>query len=326
VTLRNVVGFLPAGGSGPRRPTVVVGAHVDHLGRGWPDVHAGDEGKIHPGAEDNASGVAVMLELARLLARDWVPSRDVVFVAFTAEEWGLRGSRHFVEVAERRPGLDIMAMVNLDSVGRLEGRKIMVLGTGSATEWPHIVRGVGFTTGIEAEAVRDDPGGSDQRSFLDAGIPAVQIFAGAHEDYHRPSDRPEKLDLDGMVRVATFARETIVYLGERDRPLTSNPDERPVAAGPTAAEPAQRRARLGTVPAFGFPGPGVKIESVGADTPAEAAGLRPGDVIVSIDGEAIADLRAYADLLRRRAPGDTVRIRFLREGDEREAEATLVER
>jgi hypothetical protein len=304
----------------------VVGAHVDHLGLGWPDVHSGDEGKLHPGADDNASGVAVLLELAALLSRELEPRRSIVFVAFTAEEWGLRGSRHYVEAMTRWPASEIMTMINLDTVGRLGEDKITVFGTGSATEWVHIVRGIGFTTGIEAKSVADDLGGSDQKSFLEAGVPAVQVFSGAHEDYHRPTDLPADIDAGGMVKVAAFVREALVYLSEREEPLTSTLSgsaEPTVVAPPTSSG---RRVSLGTLPEFSFPGPGVKIADVRPDTPAQAAGLLPGDLILSIDGEDVADVRGYAGILGRHDPGDTIRIRVSREGDQLEVEATLVAR
>jgi len=329
VELRNVIGVLP--GTDPERAgeSVVLGAHLDHLGHGWPDVRQGAEGMLHPGADDNASGVAVMLELAELLGRELRPSRDVVFAAFTAEEWSLRGSRHFVEHDTRWPLEKMMAMLNLDTVGRLHEQKITVFGTGNATEWVHIVMGIGFTTGIQAKSVSDDLGGSDQKSFTDRGVPAVQIFSGAHEDYHRPSDRVESIDAAGLVKVATFAREALVYLSERESPMTSKLEAQPgdSAAPPTpSSSPSGRRVSLGTLPDFAFPGPGVKVVEVLPGTPAEKAGLEPGDLIVTIDGDDIADVRAYAGILRAHEPGDTVRIRVVRYGEEIEVEAVLVAR
>ena len=137
-------------------------------------VRTKEKGKIHPGADDNASGVAVLLEVARLMATA-PPPRSVVFVAFTAEEWDLRGSRRYVDGMARWPAKKAIAMLNLDTVGRLRDKEIMLFGAGSAGEWIHIARGIGFTTGVPSKPVMDDPGGSDQKSFLDAGVPAVWI-------------------------------------------------------------------------------------------------------------------------------------------------------
>jgi len=300
--LRNVIGVLPGSRDEWSASSVVVGAHYDHLGRGWPDVRTGNEGVVHPGADDNASGVAVMLEVAKLLAGGHAPARPIVFIAFDGEEWGRRGSLRYVAHESTRPAEDALAMISLDAVGRLGDGKLLVLGTGTATEWIHIARGIGFTTGVESTAVADDPGGSDQVSFHEVGVPAVQLTSGPHEDYHRPRDTVEKIDAGGMVRVATWLREAVVYLGERDTPLTST------LGGGTAPAPATsgRRVSLGTLPDFADPGPGVRVDSVLPDSPAARAGLLAGDRIVRIDGAAVADLRAYSDVLKSHAPGDTI--------------------
>ncbi len=322
LTLRNVIAVLPGESPAGSGQSVIIGAHLDHLGRGWPDVRAGSEGMIHPGADDNASGVAVLIEVARLLAETHRPSRPIVFVAFDGEEWGRKGSIHYVTTETVRPARDAFAMLSLDAVGRLAGKKLLVLGTGTATEWVHIARGIGFTTGIESTAVADDPGGSDQVSFHEIGIPSVQLTSGPHEDYHRPSDTPDKIDAAGLIQVATWLREALLYLSEREEPLTST------LAGGLASTPAGggRRVSLGTVPDFAHPGPGVRIDSVLPGSPAEKAGLAGGDLLVKIDGREIADLRAYAEVLRAHAPGDTIAIEVERGGERVQVSATLVER
>jgi hypothetical protein len=324
VTLRNVVGVIPGTDPALAGRSVVLGAHYDHLGRGWPDGRKEDAGQIYNGADDNASGVSVLLEVARVLAPSLAPRRTVVFVAFSGEEWGLKGSRHYVEAMKRWPASKALAMVNMDCVGRLEGKKLQVLGAGTAKEWRPMAMGVGFTTGVESECIDEDPGGSDQRSFVAAGVPAVQLFTGAHADYHRPTDDVEKIDADGMVRVATFVREMLAYLAGREKPLTST--IQPGAAAATPAPGAGRRVSLGTMPAFDFPGPGVKVAAVLPGTPAEKAGIRKGDVLLSLDGTKLGDLRAFADALRARAPGDVVKITLRRGTQEKTVEATLVAR
>src|SRR5262249_26450955 len=158
---------------------------------GWPDARAGAKGQVHPGADDNASGVAVLLELARLVA-DAKPHRTVIFAAFSGEEEGLQGSRTYVNAAGRQgarfPLSGYIADLNLDTVGRLGDSKITVFGTGSARELPFIFMGAGATTGIPVQTAAQDIGGSDDRSFVESGVPAVQLFASSAEDYHRPSD------------------------------------------------------------------------------------------------------------------------------------------
>jgi aminopeptidase N len=193
----------------------------------------------------------------------------------------------------------------------LNGKKITILGSGTATEWRHIAMGVGFTTGVESECIAKGPEGSDQVSFHRIGVPAVQIFTGLHEDYHRPTDDVEKIDVGGLVKVATFVRESVVYLSERERPLTST-----LGAGTkTPKGPSTgRRVSLGTMPDFAFQGPGVRVTGVTSDSPAAKAGIQKGDVLLSLGGKPMKDLRSFSQLLGAHAPGDEVDI-VLRRGD-----------
>jgi len=330
VRLRNVIGVLPGKRAGWEEQSVVIGAHYDHLGRGWPDVRSGNEGKIHPGADDNASGVAVLLEVAALLGHGFESDRTLVFAAFSGEEWALKGSRHYVQAMKRWPASQVMAMINIDTVGRLEGRKLTVLGTGSAREWIHIAMGIGFTTGVESECVADDLGSSDQKSFLDAGVPAVQVFAGPHADYHRPTDTADKVDAAGLVKTATFVREAAVYLSQREAPLTSQLSAKrgapPGRAPAPPGRPGGRRASLGTRPDFQYRGPGVRISGVTEGSPAEAAGLEANDVLLAIDGKPVEDLRGYAGILRAKKPGDVITIRLRRGEQELTVKAKLTTR
>ncbi len=319
--LQNVVAVLPGTDPAWSEQSVVLGAHYDHLGRGWPDVRSGHEGKIHNGADDNASGVGVLLEVARILRQELKPRRSIVFVAFTGEEWGLKGSTHYVESMKRYPVEKALAMVNLDTVGRLGEQKLQVLGSGTAREWRHIAMGVGYTTGVESNCIADDPHGSDQVSFQRAGVPAVQLFTGAHEDYHRSTDDVEKVDAEGLVKVAIFTRETIVYLSARDAPMTATTAG---AAAPASAGPKTgRRVSLGTVPDFAHRGRGVRVDGVVEASAAEAAGVKAGDVLLAIDGEALGSLRAYSELLKRHQPGDEVRLTIERDGQTLELKARL---
>ena len=153
VTIKNVIGIIP--GKNPQfdGQSVVIGAHYDSHGLGWPDVLKGNKGKIHPGADDNASGISVLLEFARLAGKKWQPERTIVFVAFSAEEAGKLGSIHYVEHAEKYPVSKIMAMVNLDTVGQLGQDALTIFGNYSAREWVHIFRGAGYVTGVPDQAI-----------------------------------------------------------------------------------------------------------------------------------------------------------------------------
>jgi aminopeptidase N len=323
MAMKNVIAVLP--GSDPRYAgqSLVVGAHYDHLGRGEHNGRRQDRGNIHPGADDNASGIAVMLEMARSLKDNPLP-RTLVFIAFTGEETGKLGSRHYVRHGNAYPADRSIAMLNLDTVGRLGEQPLILFGTGTADEWVHIFHGASYVTGVAVKAVADDFGSSDQTAFIEAGIPAVQFFSGNHEDVHRPADTPEKVDHDGLVRVARVLNETVRYLGERPEPLHSTLGG--ARSSIPATQSASRRVSFGTVPDFTYSGTGVRLDDVRADTPAERAGLRKGDIIIAVNAAPVDDLRAYSEALKTLDPGDEIRVSFLRDGVEKTLHTQVTER
>jgi len=332
ISTSNLIGVIPGQNMAE---SVLITAHYDHLGRGWPDVHKGDEGKIHFGADDNASGVALLLEYAKSYAKqykDGKPKKNIVFVAFSGEESGRLGSQYFV----KNPPLPlngIMGVINMDTIGRLGNKKLKILGTGSAAEWVHIFRGCGFVTGLANECVPGLLESSDQMSFVQAGVPAVQIFSGAHPDYHRPTDTVEKIDWPGMVKVATFVREAINYLVDRDEPLTFTGKveaaAKPKHPGPGSkggSQKSSRRVSFGSIPDMAFQGPGVKLTGTMPDSPAAKAGLKAGDILVRMADQDVTDLRAFSNILKSLEPGQTVPVEVQR-GEERiAADVTVVER
>ena len=326
MVLTNLVATVP--GTDPGLAPVLVMAHLDHLGKGWPDVRSGNEGQVHPGADDNASGVAVLLELARAMAAEPPRPRAVRFAAVTGEEAGRLGSRHLL--ASMAEGERPFACLNLDTVGRLADGALYVLNADSAREWRFILMGVGYTTGAPIEVVTEPLDSSDQMSCLELGIPAVQLFTGPTPDYHRPSDTPDTIDAEGLAVVTEAAHEAVAYLAERLEPLTvtisGGPD--PAAAGHPSggSDGGPRRASLGTMPDFGFAGPGVRVQQVMPGSAAEAAGLAAGDVVTAFDGEPVTDLRTYSALLKAKGPGDQVAVTVLRDGAELTVTATLAER
>jgi aminopeptidase N len=329
----NVIGILRGSNAAWRDQSAILSAHFDHLGLGKPIAHEGDAGKLHPGADDNASGVAVMLELARALKVSGPPSRTIIFIAFGGEEWGLQGSAHYAE----HPWLpleQVMGVINLDMVGRLGNDKISVLGTGTASEWQHIFRGAGFVTGVENRLIPDLRESSDQMSFIRKNVPAIQLFTNAHADYHRPTDTADKIDAAGLVKVAAFAREGIAYLAERPTPLT-NTISKEVAGSrspfalptpPPGGQAQGRRVSFGTVPDFAFAGPGVRAAGVVAGSPAEKAGLKEGDVILKLDATDIPSLQAFSDYLRAANAGQVVSVSLMRDGKPLSVNVTLTER
>jgi hypothetical protein len=316
--MKNVIAVIPGKKPEFARESVVIGAHYDHLGLGMSIGRSEDKGKIHPGADDNASGVAVFLELARVLKESLHPDRSIVFVAFTGEEEGKLGSHYYATNEKRYPLSKCIGMVNLDTVGRLGKNKLLVLGAGSAKEWVHIFRGAGFVTGVDIETVSEELDSSDQKSFQEAGVPSVQLFSGPNLDYHRPTDTADKIDPAGLVKVASVTKEVIEYLAGREEPLSS-------ALKPgTAAQPApktERKVSLGTIPDFAYGGKGFRLSGVVEGSPAEAAGLKEGDVIIKINSTAIAGLQDFSDVLKTLKPGDKVSITFMREGKETTVEA-----
>ncbi len=309
--LKNVVGVIPGGKEEFSDQSVVVGAHYDHLGLGWPDVRDDNMGKIHPGADDNASGISVLIELAKTLAAIH-SARSTVFVAFTGEEAGKWGSKHYVASEKRYPVDKCIAMVNMDTVGRLGNNKLFILEADSAKEWGDILNKASLTTGIGIETVAEKLDSSDNMSFEDDGVPAIQLFSGPHPDYHRPTDTPDKIDADGLVKVASVAKEIVIYLATGEMPLTAAMETK----RPETAEKKERKVSLGTIPDFGYNGEGYRLSGVMPGSPAETAGLKAGDVIVRINSETVHGLKDVSDILKSLAPGSRVSITFLRAGKE----------
>jgi hypothetical protein len=316
---RNVVAVVPGRDPALRGQAIVLGAHYDHLGRSprsSMDPQSGDA--IRNGADDNASGTAAVLELARRFVRR--PARRTVVVAlFDAEELGLLGSQEFVQ----RPPVpldSVLAMLNFDMVGRLRNDRLLVYGVASADELPAIVDSA--NTGdarLDIAAIGDGMGPSDHSSFYLKGIPVLHFFTDVHADYHRATDDADKLNADGTAKVVALAERVAREIADRPARLTYR----------RAATPAPRvvrsgsRAWLGSVPDMGSVVQGLRLAGVTPGSPADSAGMKEGDVIVEFDGKAVTDLYTYSDALYARAPGDRVTIVALREGKRMSFEATL---
>ncbi|MBW7931916.1 MAG: M20/M25/M40 family metallo-hydrolase, partial [Gammaproteobacteria bacterium] len=323
VTLRNVIGVLP--GADPRfaGQAALFTAHYDHLGFGWPDARSDAIGKIHPGADDNASGVAVMIEVARALAAGPPPPRTIVFIAFSGEESGLLGSRHYVKNPTPVPLAGIIADLNLDTVGNLRALPVSVLATESAREWPFVFNGITAVTGIPTRSVPGAGVSSDQQAFIDQGIPGVQIFTAATAHYHRPSDTPDTVDAAGMAKVAAVATEAITYLASTEQRLTVTGAGVGSGVPPPVASGDRRKVSLGAMPDFAFQGPGLRLESVMPGSAAEKAGMQAGDILLRFDGKPVEGLGGFNELLREHQPGDHVKLEWSRNGATQQAEAEL---
>ena len=332
VTTRNVIGVLE--GDGPTaEETIVVGAHYDHLGHGG--MTSGSlaflSKDIHNGADDNASGTALVMELARRLARrpDPLPRR-IVFMAFSGEEKGLLGSRHYVEHPLIPLDKTVM-MINFDMVGRLNDKsELTIVGTGSTTGIEEIVDAVGKAAGFKVKKVKgmsDGFGGSDHESFYLKGVPILFPFTGLHGDYHRPSDDTERINFAGMARIADFGEILLLDVARRPtRPeftKVNDATRNPHAAGNADPGRVGMGAYLGTVPDYGAEDKGVKLSAVREGSPAEKGGLKGGDVIVGYGGKPIATIYDYTDSLGRSKPGDKVEIVVKRDGKDVTLNVTL---
>ncbi|MFW6085379.1 MAG: M20/M25/M40 family metallo-hydrolase [Gemmatimonadota bacterium] len=322
----NVVGRLPAGGPAPLDGTIVVGAHYDHLGFGGAGSLAPDVRAVHNGADDNASGTMALIEVARGLAeRRGELRRDVVFVAFSAEERGLVGSSTFVHAPPAGLAIDeVVAMLNMDMVGRLGEERLQVLGGESAEEWDEIVTPACASHGLECLLSGDGFGASDHSSFFAADIPVLHFFTGAHPQYHRPEDDAPLVDVEGAVRIVQLIESVTETLAAREAALTlvrsSDAPARQMLTG---------GARLGTIPDYAGPPdgrPGLLLSAVRADSPAERGGLQRGDLIVGIDDREIRGIEDFMAVLSEATPGERASVKIMRNDEPMQLEVVYGDR
>ena len=321
----NVVAVVPGTDPALQGQVVIVGAHFDHLGReteGALDPQAGDA--IRNGADDNASGTAAVLELARRIAGH-PARRTVLFVNFSGEELGLLGSAWFA--AHPPVPLDsVQAMLNFDMVGRLRDDRLIVYGTGTAAALPALLDSANVAPALQLSPVPDGFGRSDHSSFYAQGVPVLHFFTDVHDDYHRATDDVERINVPGLVRVVDYAERVARALADRPDRLqvvrTAQPA--PVAG---AARSSGGSVYFGSVPDMGASdGTGLRLSGVTPGGPADKAGLKVGDVIVRFGDTAITDLYSYTDALRAHQPGDTVQVVVLRGGERLTVTAVLVAR
>ncbi len=323
-TTRNVVAVIPGTSRALRGEVVLVGAHYDHLGLGgFGALDPDSTGRVHNGADDNASGTAALLEIGRQLAHRQ-PARTVVLVAFSGEELGTLGSSYFVQHPTPEPIDSLYAMLNLDMVGRLRNARLLALGAGTAREFPALLDSLNTPPRFDLRASGDGWGPSDHAVFFATRHPVLHFFTDLHEDYHRTTDDWDKLNVSGIVEVAQFVADLALALANRTGPLTFVDSPRPQAS----AGGSGYGAYLGTIPDMSGGGvsDGVRITGVRAGSPAEQAGLMAGDVIMAIGAKQIANLYDMTDALRAHEPGDTVVIVSRRDGVERRATTVLGKR
>ena len=324
-TDQNVVALLPPPELTDETEYVIVGAHYDHIGHGEIGSLArkGEEGQIHNGADDNASGTAVVLELATTLSEAYQKHpeefrRGIIFALWSGEELGLIGSTHFVNHPVV-PLEKMAAYVNFDMVGRLRENKLILQGVGSSSIWTKLIEKRNIPIGFNLTLQEDPYLPTDVTAFYPKEVPVLSFFTGGHEDYNRPTDDPETLNFSGIEQISDFAHGIVLDL--------ISADERPeyVRVERSQSEEGSRdtlRAYLGTIPDYTTEGTGVKLSGVRAGGPADKAGLKGGDVIVEFGGQKITNIYDYTYALDAVKIGEPVKVVVLREGKRVKLEVT----
>lgn len=319
-TTHNIIAVLPGKDKHLKHEYIVVGSHYDHLGLGGqgsgsrrPDTVA-----VHPGADDNASGDAVVLELAKYFKKVGSP-RSIIFAFFGAEEQGLIGSKHFVEWMKhddvQRINLpadikNIVAMVNLDMVGRMRNNAMSISGTGTSSEFKTMVESVAEQTKLNVTCIPDGYGPSDHASFVAADIPVLYLTTGGHLEYHTPADVPSTLNYDGMQQTLEYTQKLVAQLAS----MPKTPDYINVPSSNTMSH-AKFKVTLGLMPDVtgASSTPGLRADIVVAGKPAHNAGIRSGDIIQEIDGKPVKDINEYMECLSELKAGTTIPVKVLRD-------------
>ncbi|MBI5837679.1 MAG: M20/M25/M40 family metallo-hydrolase [Candidatus Eisenbacteria bacterium] len=314
----NVAGVLHGEDAALRDECVVIGAHYDHLGMGGPGSLEPDRKAIHFGADDNASGTAGVLELARCFSGAGTkPKRNVVFVCFVGEEEGLFGSGHFVNHSPV-PIEKISAMINMDMIGRLKDDKVFIAGAGTSPLFPGLLAEAAKARGIVSSPQASGYGPSDHTSFYAKDRPVLFFFSGAHTDYHKPSDTWDKINAPGEAKVLAMVSDVARALCARDSAIafTKVLADSSRGGGGEGYGGGGYGPYLGTVPDFGENPEvkGVLLSGVREGSPAEKAGILGKDVIVKFDGKVVGNLQDYFYALSARKPGDVVKVELMRAG------------
>ena len=322
-TVNNVLAYLP----GKTDEYVILGAHYDHLGRGNFDSLAPSQiGQIHPGADDNASGTAGLLELARLLAPlKGQLQRGILFASFAGEELGLLGSAAWVK-EPTKPLDKAVAMLNMDMIGRIKDNKVYIGGVGTGSTFQKVLDQAHGDSPLKFELSQGGYASSDHTSFVTKKIPVLFFFSGLHSDYHKPSDTWEKINGDAAAQLLNVVAKVTVELADApERPqfvtvVESNPHSG-VTGGGGGYGPY-----FGSIPDFGQTENGVKFSDVKPGSPAAKAGLKGGDVLIQFGEKPIKNLYDFTDALRRSKIGDVVRVTVLRDGKELTVDVKLEQR
>jgi hypothetical protein len=309
----NLVGVIP--GSDPQlsQQYIALGAHYDHLGIGGPESLApGDYGQPHWGADDNASGDACVLDIARSIARGPRPRRSVLVCLFSGEEIGLVGSNWLAEHPPV-PLADVVAMLNFDMVGRLREDKLILGGTATAGEFPDLLEGLD-ASGLNLVYEDSGFGASDHMSFIHKNIPSLFFFTGSHPEYHTPRDTADRINYDGLARIAGYGQRIATSLLNREGPALTF--VKPALPSTPSRSRAGLKVSLGTIPDYSKEGvAGMAVADVVAGGPAYAAGIKAGDVIVQIDAVKVGNIYDFMYALQDKQPDQEVEVTVERAGE-----------
>lgn len=304
-TGHNVLGYI----DNNAKQTVVIGAHYDHLGYGEEGSLYRGERAIHNGADDNASGTAGLIELARILKASNYKSNNYLFIAFSGEEMGLLGSNHLVKHFPM-PVEQVNYMLNMDMIGRLKPSDpvLIINGAGTSPEWNPAISAI-VIDGVKPKTTESGVGPSDHTSFYLKDIPVLHFFSGTHDDYHKPSDDEHKINYAGQQKIMEFMLQIIAKLDTKGEIAFTKTND-------SANEDAPRfKVTLGVVPDYGFDGEGMRIDGVSDGKPAQKAGLKAGDIVMQIGDHKVVDMMSYMKALGKFAKGDKTTVKVKR-GDQ----------
>lgn len=308
-TAQNVIGYLDNGSD----YNIIVGAHFDHLGYGQSggSLYRGETKEIHNGADDNASGTALLIEMAKEINSSEIKGHNFLFIAFSGEEKGLLGANYFVE----NPTIDLTTvsyMINMDMVGRLDTatHELAINGVGTSPAWSTVITEIdnGY---FDISTSESGVGPSDHTSFYLADIPVLHFFTGTHEDYHKPTDDYEKINVEGMMEVNEFIMQIHTKLNDSTKITFTKTQDSQARSAPRFS------VTLGVVPDYMYNDGGLKIDGVSDGKPAEVAGIQSGDIVVRMGDQTIDDIYAYMDALSKYKKGDEIEIVFKRDGEEK---------
>ncbi|MBL0074086.1 MAG: M20/M25/M40 family metallo-hydrolase [Bacteroidetes bacterium] len=304
-TGHNVLGYI----DNNAKQTVVIGAHYDHLGYGEEgSLYRGERAILH-GADDNASGTAGLIELARILKSSNYKSNNYLFIAFSGEEMGLLGSNHLVKHFPM-PVEQVNYMLNMDMIGRLKPTDpvLIINGAGTSPEWNPAISAI-VIDGVKPKTTESGVGPSDHTSFYLKDIPVLHFFSGTHDDYHKPSDDEHKINYAGQQKIMEFMLQIIAKLDTKGEIAFTKTND-------SANEDAPRfKVTLGVVPDYGFDGEGMRIDGVSDGKPAQKAGLKAGDIVMQIGDHKVVDMMSYMKALGKFAKGDKTTVKVKR-GDQ----------